>query len=496
MAKRLIMAVIDGCHQKTLYDLIDRGEMPFFNEILRTGTRVREAVTMFPSTTVACCSSLYTGCWYRNHGILDNEWFDRFDDPPRARSYIAGLHYALESLDRRLFGPPSVLLPSINSGGAVNKDLQAPTIYDALTAAGLTSYTMFHYVGRGATKWIRPGRMDMVRYGLVEQFEKPYQMYEKHMVSSAIINARRGRPDVLSLYFGGNDGHSHRHGVPGQLSFLRNFIDGEMMRMKHAAEEIYPGDDIFWAITADHGQTNMNDADIDRSMYYQDVQPLLAASGFGKSEQGLSMSEHDLSKMDAVISLGNGATFSFYLRNRDTRSWKDQPDFRKHIIPFLNNILKAHDGLAPFTDWPFPGYVDFILARTAFDEPYRVYTNTAPYDAEGSLVRLEEFFDGRDGYYRPVERIRSIDHPKGPDVKLVLNYADHFNVQERDGFHHGQHGSLNDEDSLVPMIFAGPGVRTGELNEALTIDFAPTCAAFLGVDMPRADGSPLPVFNA
>ncbi len=494
MAKRLIMAVIDGCHQKTLYDLIDKGEMPFFNEILKTGTRVRSAVTMFPSTTVACCSSLYTGCWYRNHGILDNEWFDRFDTPPRARSYIAGLHYALESLDRKLWGAPSILLPNINKGGAANNDLEAPTIYEDFTRAGLKSYTMFHYIGRGATKWIRPGRMDMLRYGLVEQFEKPYEMYEKHMVSSAIINARKGRPDVISLYFGGNDGNSHRHGVPGQLPYLRDFIDGEFMRMKKAAEQIYPGDDIYSAITADHGQTNMNPDDIDRSMYYQDMQPVLAASGFDKSEQGLSMSEHDLGQMDAVISLGNGATFSFYLRNRDTRDWKTQPDYANDVLPFLNNLLKAGDRLPPFGNWPFPRYVDFILTRTKFDEPYSIYANDPPYEGEGRLVDPETFFDGREGYCRPVERIRGIDHPKGPDVKLVLNYADHFNVQERAEFHAGQHGSLNADDSIVPMIFAGPGVRTDELDDALTIDFSPTCAALMGVEMPRADGKPLPVF--
>jgi arylsulfatase A-like enzyme len=45
------------------------------------------------------------------------------------------------------------------------------------------------------------------------------------------------------------------------------------------------------------------------------------------------------------------------------------------------------------------------------------------------------------------------------------------------------------------MIFSGPGVRRDELDEALTLDWAPTLAGILGVKMPAADGRVLPIFD-
>lgn len=491
MGKRLVLVGIDGCHQATLYRLIESGEAPFFRRLADGGTLVKKAVTMFPSTTACCCSSLYTGCWYRNHGVLNNEWIDRFSSPVRGRTYIAGMRYALESLDKKLFGLPTILLPDLKKGGAVNNDLLAPTIYDEFTRAGLTSYTYFHYIGKGATRWMRPGRMDMVHYALVEKFHKPYRIYDKGMVGKAIRDCRRGKPDLLSIYFGGNDGHSHRHGVPAQMEYLRDFIDPELTRLSAALEKIYAGDDILWALVADHGQTNMTEADIPRCVGLHTFPLIMEAAGL--SNFGRGMSDADLEPLDAVITLGHGAGFGFYLKNRKAGDWKTQPEFERDVVPLLNSILKANAGIGGFADWQWRGFLDFLMARRRFDEPYQAYVNAPPFDGPGRLVPLEEFFAGRDGgYVKPIERLRGIDHPKSPDVQLMLNYRDHFNVIEGD-FHPGQHGGLLADDSYVPMIFSGPGVKRGTLEEAFTIDWAPTAASMMGVSMPTADGRVLPV---
>ena len=494
MARRVIMVGIDGCHQATLYGLIDRGEAPFFAKLAANGTRVERAVTMFPSTTTSCCSTLYTGCWYKNHGILNNEWFDRLATPVRARSYIAGLHYALASLDRKLFGWPTLLLPDAGTGGAVNNDLHAPTIYEELTRAGKTSYTFFHYIGRGATRWVRPTRMDMLRFGYVENWEKPFQIYEQHLVTRALQHARNAMPDVLSIYFGCNDGHSHRHGVEGQVEYLRDFIDPQMARLEQGLMQICPDDDIYWCITADHGQTTMPQSAFDKSLWADHFFPILEKCGYEKMVNGRS--DMELDGHDAIVSLGTGASIGFYLRARGG-PWNAKPHFEKELVPVLNSMLKASGGMAPFSDWQFPGCVDFLLTRTAFDEPYRVYMNEPPFDGPGRLVGLEEFFENhtRSGYVNPIERLRGIDHPNGPDIVLMLNYHDQFNVNEPEGFHPGQHGSLLPDDSYVPMIFSGPGVRREPIPHAFTISFSPTAASILDVPMPKADGPVLPIFG-
>lgn len=497
MAKRVIMVGIDGCHQGVLYGLIDRGEVPFFNDLLKSGTRVKKAVTMLPSTTGSCCASLYTGSWYRHHGILNNEWVDRFVTPVRGRSYLENLHEALNSFDRKLFGFPSILLPDKHEGGQINNDLnpEYPTVFEAMTAAGKISYSFFHYFGKGATRWQRPSRMDMIRFGYAENWQKPLQIYEKHMVTRVLRICKKKMPDYLAIYFGCNDGHSHRYGVEAQNEYIRDFIDPELRRLRDGLKQLAPNDEFYWSISADHGQTTMKESEKDRCMWYTHFDPILEVSGIKKMGRGLSTNKLD--DLEAISVLGNGATVGFYIKNRSTGDWKTDPNFETDLVPILNNYFKASDKLAPFADFKFPGYLDFVLTRKKFNEPYQIYINKPPYEGVGELVPIEKYFEKNDGrYVKPVERIHSLDHPKGPDIIVMLEYFDrHYNINEETGFHPGQHGSLCPDDSYVPMIFSGPGVRTDELDEAFTIDWAPTLASILGVKMPKADGKVLPIFK-
>jgi predicted AlkP superfamily pyrophosphatase or phosphodiesterase len=51
------------------------------------------------------------------------------------------------------------------------------------------------------------------------------------------------------------------------------------------------------------------------------------------------------------------------------------------------------------------------------------------------------------------------------------------------------HGTLNQYDTRVPVILAGPGIRAGEyLQPASPADIAPTFAWFAGITLPRAEG--------
>jgi predicted AlkP superfamily pyrophosphatase or phosphodiesterase len=54
------------------------------------------------------------------------------------------------------------------------------------------------------------------------------------------------------------------------------------------------------------------------------------------------------------------------------------------------------------------------------------------------------------------------------------------------------HGTSNDYDQRVPVIFFGQGVKPGKYDRAITpADIAPTLARLIGVELPRADGTPI-----
>jgi len=59
----------------------------------------------------------------------------------------------------------------------------------------------------------------------------------------------------------------------------------------------------------------------------------------------------------------------------------------------------------------------------------------------------------------------------------------------------GSHGSLNAAQSLVPIMFHGPGVKRGELAYGRTVDILPTILAYFGNEQPNLDGRPLPIFT-
>lgn len=58
----------------------------------------------------------------------------------------------------------------------------------------------------------------------------------------------------------------------------------------------------------------------------------------------------------------------------------------------------------------------------------------------------------------------------------------------------GSHGSLNSQQSLVPVMFYGPGIRNVELPYARTVDILPTVLRYFGVKGVKVDGRVLPVF--
>jgi arylsulfatase A-like enzyme len=93
------------------------------------------------------------------------------------------------------------------------------------------------------------------------------------------------------------------------------------------------------------------------------------------------------------------------------------------------------------------------------------------------VVQLPEFFDS----------------PRAPDV--------YVSPAEGYGFTSGKaagHGSLSRSETVVPLLFAGPGVVPGHRHAARTVDLAPTLLGYLGVpfDADEMDGEDLEIAPA
>ncbi|MDL2717761.1 MAG: alkaline phosphatase family protein [Acidobacteriota bacterium] len=134
---------------------------------------------------------------------------------------------------------------------------------------------------------------------------------------------------------------------------------------------------------------------------------------------------------------------------------------------YLYRVLEGDDPL---------GYAHSPAAAFAASahDPDEWLEATAETEYPDLVVQLSEFFDS----------------PRSPDV--FISPKDGYGFTK--GYTAG-HGSLSRSETVVPLIFAGPGVTPGVLHAARTVDLAPTLLSYLGVpyDADEMDGEDLEI---
>ncbi|HEX7613648.1 MAG TPA: alkaline phosphatase family protein [Thermoanaerobaculia bacterium] len=134
---------------------------------------------------------------------------------------------------------------------------------------------------------------------------------------------------------------------------------------------------------------------------------------------------------------------------------------------YLYRVLEGDDplGYAHSAAAPFVG---------SAHDPDEWLEATAETEFPDLVVQLPEFFDS----------------PRSPDV--FLSPKDGYGFTK--GYAAG-HGSLSRSETVVPFLFAGPGVTPGVLHAARTVDLAPTLLSYLGVayDPYEMDGEDLEI---
>lgn len=138
---------------------------------------------------------------------------------------------------------------------------------------------------------------------------------------------------------------------------------------------------------------------------------------------------------------------------------------------YAYRVLEGQDPLGYGSD---PAVRDLLGAPHDADD-WLDATAEGPYP--DLVVQLPEFFDS----------------PRAPDV--FVSPAEGY------GFTSGKaagHGSLSRSETVVPLVFAGPGVPPGHLHAARTVDLAPTLLSYLGVpyDAAEMDGEDLEIAPA
>jgi hypothetical protein len=460
LAKKVVLAVVDGVKPAMLERAVATGRAPALAATMERGVYVNDCVSAFPSVTPVCAASIATGVRPDRHRIPSMNWWHR-----QERRYV---EYGSSFQASRTFGVVRSLTDTVYNMNGVHLARETPTIFEQLDDAGLrtagTTYLMYrgrhHHQVSTDTALTKLIGSTVFRNGI----EGPKELFYADLFSSRRTGCKGqlGLPGVRDQHTGcvgaylvehdlfdfllfslpDNDTHSHKNGPFAQVASLA-VADRQLERLMHAAG----GPDAFFddhllIVVTDHSQSQ-----VEAPIPIQD-----AYADFGV----VGPAARSLEGAELAICPGSRSAMLYVL----------DPDRREDEAPRLEKIARDVEG------------VDLTM-RLAGEEAIlggsRGELRFAP-DAAGLLDRRGERWgvEGDLGLLDAEVRDGRIEMPTYPDAlarvwaalncessgEVLLSAAPGYEFVDWGGAHHvggGSHGSLHRNDSLGPLLWCGGG---------------------------------------
>lgn len=243
--RRLVIISVDGLMSRTLHNAESLGlRVPNLIEFRDHGTVAQGLVGVFPTVTYPTHTTMVTGRYPADHGIVANNLFD-----PERKLFGAWYWYA--------------------------ELIKVPTLWEAAKAAGLKTGGVGWPVTIGATidfnvPEYRSFRNedDMLMYrslptpGLLNAFEKARGAikfdlnghYDDYLADMASFVIETHKPDLMLVHLIDLDHDQHLNG-PESAPALRTLenIDRAIGRIRSAVEKAGLAKDTRWIVVSDHG---------------------------------------------------------------------------------------------------------------------------------------------------------------------------------------------------------------------------------------------------
>lgn len=456
--EHFLLIDIDGLRPDVFSAALRAGRLPNLARLLggdelRRGLLV-PALAPAPSITFVSQASLFTGAHPAQHGILGNQFFDRFGlhSNGRPAHYAFDVGDALEVDDAvRVF-----------TDGLASRCLQAPTLYERWRRPDRRSVVIGNMYARGADLWRPPSLLSIARLTKGGNlFGMDAADFDRRALDQALkVLAETGLPQVLTVYFMGVDHESHHGGPQTQLDFLTQVVDGYVGELWDAILSlVQDGADLpFCAVFSDHGQIDVPETD---------QHALRVGSRFdrevGALFDDLGLDVYDLPGeepgTDAVFS-SNGGLAHVYLRQRKG-AWSDPPLWERDVLPVARAFWEAHatGRHAADLEGALAGVLVRFVEQEGWQAPYRALTPA------GELVSLETWFAAQPPglYADPVHRLQNLVHPMCGDLLLISNLPVGFYFATAVS---GVHGGLHPDDSASTLAFGWPSAGQADWEAA------------------------------
>lgn len=455
----ILLITLDGVDRKTLYALIENGEMPSLARLLGKNVHLEPRVlSTLPSTTMPAWATSMSGLTPSEHGVTGNEFFIR-----ESKTFACPAPVSFTS------AAPTI---SIFTEDYLDSLIQGKTVYERMREndPNLLAWVAMHFVHRGADKLLLAKKsvfadafetfVESSVKKLVandQESRKIYAALDNAVAGVVVDHLEKGPvPDVLTVYFGGADLFAHvaEEGPDrARRSYLKDVIDPQIGRIAAKLRERSALDRRFVVVTADHGHTEVPH-DPTHALGSDDSRgPVAILEGAGFKVRPFRRDVPDDDDFNAVLAYG-GATAYVYVADRSTRKpdWAKPPRWQEDVLPVADAFLAHREG------------IDLVLTRhpkphDEVDDPFEVYLG------EGKTMPVDAYLaaNPHPAYVRVEDRIRDLSAgrygERAGDVMLLARNGDLTTPNERYYFaslYHSWHGSPSERDSEIPLIVAHP----------------------------------------
>jgi len=262
------------------WDYVNRGITPNINLIINEGVKATSFKPVFPTKTFPIHISIVTGMYPENHGIIFNEFNDKFKnsyyntrDSVQVRN---SRWYRGETFWETARGQGIITASYFWPSSDLNHDYRNPNYFH-------------HYVHK------RPYK-DRVN-GVIEWLKLPYEK----------------RPHFITMYFDLTDGVGHMYGPNSpEINMAVSSLDSTLGNLLSGLEEIQMRDSVNIILISDHGMTEVHFKKI------INVEEILEGYRFVSSNNGpammISADDGDIEKIYSLLKK-NENHYKVYLKN-------------------------------------------------------------------------------------------------------------------------------------------------------------------------------------
>ncbi|MEM2146501.1 MAG: alkaline phosphatase family protein [Candidatus Jordarchaeaceae archaeon] len=209
---KVYLAVLDGCN----INWIKNAETPFFDQISKRGVLTLSCRAVFPTATYTGHTSIITGKYPGEHGIIGNQFYDR---------------KAKEVRNFDFYDP--------------NACLETVTIFEEVEAAGLKTAAIAEPVTKGAKH--------IILKSYIQSFPVPTQ--NSKVLEESIKLIKREKPDLIIANFTAVDSVGEKYGPKSKEAI--KIVEDVDRKLKRIFEEYESQDlEVCMIITSDHGMTD------------------------------------------------------------------------------------------------------------------------------------------------------------------------------------------------------------------------------------------------